>query len=299
MPNSDAMRFTTIQALAEVTEKNIDVTRKGYASCGEYAAVLFFCITDLANVDPMYQYSLVWFTSLFVVSITSSKKSTDLMLRLTIIQDHFLLALYNNVCRSLFEKDKLLFSCLLAVRLLQMKGEVDVPDWLFFLTGGVGAAGLQNPAPEWLPDKAWGELNRLGRMPVFSKLIPHIVSHLDQWKVIFDSLEPHKETIPGGLNPDPFRKLMLLRFMRPDKVIPAIQDFVVELLGVSFVQPPIFNLEVSYKDSSAAVPLIFVLSPGSDPTACLLKFAGMLETVLECYLFFTHSTFWFLVLVIC
>jgi len=30
------------------------------------ASLLFFCISDLAMVDPMYQYSLTWFISLFV-----------------------------------------------------------------------------------------------------------------------------------------------------------------------------------------------------------------------------------------
>jgi dynein heavy chain len=43
------------QKLAEVTEKQIDEARSHYKPCGEYTAVLFFCIKDLANIDPMYQ----------------------------------------------------------------------------------------------------------------------------------------------------------------------------------------------------------------------------------------------------
>jgi hypothetical protein len=44
-----------------------------------------------------------------------------------------------NVCRSLFEKDKLMFAFLLAVRLMSAGGELDCAEWEFFLTGGVGA----------------------------------------------------------------------------------------------------------------------------------------------------------------
>ena len=59
------------------------------------------------------------------------------MVRLDIIAAHFLFSLYQNVCRSLFEKDKLLFSLLLATRLLEMKGELAISEWMFFLTGGL------------------------------------------------------------------------------------------------------------------------------------------------------------------
>ena len=29
-------------------------------------SLLFFAISDLAQIDPMYQYSLIWFKDLFV-----------------------------------------------------------------------------------------------------------------------------------------------------------------------------------------------------------------------------------------
>lgn len=66
------------QAVAEVTEHKIDETRMGYTPIAVHSAILFFSIADLANIEPMYQYSLTWFINLFVLSIDNSDKSDAL-----------------------------------------------------------------------------------------------------------------------------------------------------------------------------------------------------------------------------
>lgn len=106
-----SMEIEEKQKVAEVTEKEIDEARLNYTSCGAYTAVLFFAVADMANIDPMYQYSLGWFVRLFVRSITESRDGDggdgeDISARLTVINKHFTFALYTNVCMSLFERDK-------------------------------------------------------------------------------------------------------------------------------------------------------------------------------------------------
>lgn len=114
------------QVIADETSKEIDVARIGYQPVAVHASILFFCIADLANIEPMYQYSLEWFTELYIKSIANSEKSEELAPRIGFINDHFTFSLYRNVCRSLFEKDKLLFSFILCIGLMKGKNQVRV-----------------------------------------------------------------------------------------------------------------------------------------------------------------------------
>lgn len=77
------------------------------------------------QIDPMYQYALPWFSALFCKSIGQAPPAPDLEQRLQNLNDCFTAALYVNVCRSLFEAHKLLFSFLLAIKILQVKKNKD------------------------------------------------------------------------------------------------------------------------------------------------------------------------------
>uniref|UniRef100_A0A8B9ZF17 Dynein axonemal heavy chain 7 n=1 Tax=Anas platyrhynchos TaxID=8839 RepID=A0A8B9ZF17_ANAPL len=263
------------QKIASATEMQIDSTRVGYKPVAVHSAVVFFCISDLANIEPMYQYSLIWFINLYVQSIAKSQKSEDLEERIKNIIEHFTVSIYNNVCRSLFEKDKLLFSLLLTVGIMKGKDQIDDEVWRFLLTGGVALDNPHpNPAPDWLSDKSWAELVRASSLTNLKGLMEHVRENFSKWKLIYDSVRPHEEKLPDswsmlmGLD-----RMVILRCLRPDKIVPAVQEFIVENMGRTFIEPPTFDLGRSYNDSSCCAPLIFVLSPGADPMAGLLKFA--------------------------
>lgn len=63
--------------VAEETERDIDATRLEYVPVAVRTQILFFCVSDLSNVDPMYQYSLEWFLGIFMAGIANSQRAGE------------------------------------------------------------------------------------------------------------------------------------------------------------------------------------------------------------------------------
>jgi dynein heavy chain, axonemal len=267
---------------AEITEKEIDATRENYRPVAFRASILYFCIADLSSVDPMYQYSLPWFTNLFVNGIRNSPPAEDADTRMANLNSFFTYSIYKNVCRSLFEVHKPLFSLLLTIKILQGDNRVEGTEWRFVISGltpHMNASPLPNPAPDWVTDKIWAEASALATLDAFKGFDASWSDpeHLAGYRAIFDSNDSHKVPLPGKFaGHQGLQKLCVLRCIRPDKLLLAAQDYVIDNMGKKFVEPPPFDLASCYEDSSVAIPLIFVLSTGSDPTRAFFSFAETL-----------------------
>jgi dynein heavy chain len=89
----------------------------------------------------------------------------------------------------------------------------------------------------------------------------HFMSNEDNWKIFnFNNLTK-------------FQKLILIKLLRPDALILSIDHFISETLGAKFLIASIPKLNDLYNQSLATTPIVFILSPGSDPTSQLLRFA--------------------------
>lgn len=261
-------------AEAERTERTIDETRERYRPVAARASLLFFCISDLAAVDPMYQYSLNWFIRLFVRSITDAEKRETVEERVVVLNEHFTYSLYRNVCRSLFESHKLMFSFLLCVAVMQNEGEIDKAEWRLLLAGPTNTS-MSRPKPDadWVTEVAWVELLNVAKLPAFDGFAQSFERNLGHYQKYFEAGDAHRFPLDAEFEPrlSKFQHLLVLRCIRPDKVVMGVSDFVAARIGQRFVDPPPFDLEDCFGESSFASPLIFVLSSGADPMADLLK----------------------------
>ena len=270
---------------AETTTQEINETREGYRVVATRGSVIYFVVANLALVDPMYQYSLQYYKELFVQRLQKTEKKDDLTERLNLLIADITRSVFTNVCRGLFEKDKLLYSFTIAVNINIAAKVVSDKAWQMFLVGPVVDSTIveKSPIPTVLSmtygvsEKTWSyammlehELNG-----IFKGLCDDITMKASSWSQILNSETPHSDKLPGKWenNLDAFHRLLLIRFLREEKIVFAIRRYVDDTIGPYFTESPPFDLEGAYSDSVCTTPLIFILSPGADPTDYLLQLA--------------------------
>lgn len=77
---------------------------------------------------------------------------------------------------------------------------------------------------------------------------------------------PELLDLPGDLELSPWNRLVLLKALRPEKLLFGVQGMVSSYLGRPFTESPPFDLDAAYEDSEPIMPLIFVLSSAQTTT---------------------------------
>ncbi|NXF29028.1 DYH10 protein, partial [Nyctibius bracteatus] len=264
--------------LAEMTAVDIDRLRDGYRPAARRGAILFSVLSEMALVNIMYQYSLVSFLEVFELSLRKSMPSPVLLKRLKNIMDTLTFNTYNYGCTGLFEKHKLLFSFNMTVRIEQGDGRVPQEELEFFLKGNISLEKSARKKPyAWLPDQGWEDLISLSELfpEKFESLPDDVEKNPDVWKNWYDRDVPEQMPFPMQYqnNLTNFQKLLLLRCFRVDRLYRAVTDYVTLTMSEKYVQPPVISFDAIFEQSSPYSPVVFILSPGSDPVSDLMKLA--------------------------
>ncbi|KAJ3105519.1 Dynein heavy chain 6, axonemal [Phlyctochytrium planicorne] len=266
-------------AQAEITEKEINTIRERYRPVAIRGSVLYFVMADLAEIDPMYQFSLNYFKHQFNQCIIESERADDLDRRIEILCKNSTFSIFSNVSRGLFEAHKLLYSFMICVAIMRQGRDIDELEWNFFLRGSGKITNDFPPklAKPWMTPFMWQNCVDLSRHhPKFGYLLEHLQNNAEDWDEYIEDDNPFLCSVPGsaGSKLSDFQRLILVKVLREEKLVATVLEFVKRNLGQEFIDIPPLDLAKVYKDTSHKSPMIFILSSGSDPISALLKFAG-------------------------
>lgn len=260
------------------THQLLVAKRHQYLPVAAHAAPLFFCLADLSGLDPMYEFALEWFLDLFLASISRAEPSAVFSTRVAGLKDTFTWLLYQRVSCALFAKHKLVFAFLLTVQLLEGNGTLDRTEVRYFLSGNTQVVvAKRNPfgSRTWVSDQLWANVVGLDQLPSFAGFSTAFEAEVAHWDRVYTADDPAAAlaAVPAVATLDAFQRLLVLRCIRPDQVVPALVAFVAMELGPQYIEPRPFSLHAGYDAATCATPLILVLSPGADPTVELRQFA--------------------------
>jgi dynein heavy chain len=113
---------------------------------------------------------------------------------------------------------------------------------------------------------------------VWKTIVDDVENHGSQWQEWYDIEAPEQRDLPCQYSEklSKFQQLLVIRCFRPDRVVNAIKNFIIERMHEQYVKSPPIRYEKIYEQSTEKTPIVFILSPGADPLSDVQK---LVETV--------------------
>uniref|UniRef100_A0A1B0FG22 AAA+ ATPase domain-containing protein n=1 Tax=Glossina morsitans morsitans TaxID=37546 RepID=A0A1B0FG22_GLOMM len=270
----------------EETEKVITATRENYRTLASRGAILYFVVAGLADIDPMYQYSLKYFSQVFcaVIRLEHPPMTTDV--RIAQLKLAELKALYDNVSRGLFENHKIIYSFLLALAIEKQEERVTLLEFNFLTRGVVGSV-KDKPLPPnvKMSETKWEACRYLEEnFPTFKNFTdtihkPFFLAIGNNKEVFNFSKSKAEPTNVWSTRLTDFQKLIFIKVFRQERFLFNVVVYLRVTIGPYFTEASAegSQLKVVFLDTSNLTPLVFVLSTGSDPMANFLRFADEMK----------------------
>ena len=294
---------------AKITEERIDNNRMLYLPLAKLSTMIFFAINELNNLEEIYQFSISWYIKdILVNSIKQNdydknavtiKTKEFILERLKILTESLLKTSYVAVCRSLLNKDKLVFSMILLLRKLIDDGEITKDESEFFL--GNDDFIVMKEENEKLKEKkqdlfernVWEKLCVCNNLENMQNICEEIINNLEDWRNFINNVINNSEIeyeqhfnfpLKEAENVDEnetenakklslFHKLIFLKIINPEYLLPYSRIVISKYLGPELSNIPLFTIEDLYEISSFNTPLMLIVAAGLDPTNDVKKLA--------------------------
>ncbi|CAG9464002.1 unnamed protein product [Pedinophyceae sp. YPF-701] len=150
-------------------------------------------------------------------------------------------------------------------------------EWQVLMSRAGGAAAPRGAqTPQWVA-KGPAEAAYAALVAAMPRLeYEYSLSDSALWAPWFASANPEdKGAWPDvGKKISSFHRLLLVQALRPDRLRSAMATYARSILGIKSVDPPAVPMTHLVEKASATSPLLFLLTPGADPSQNLLEVAS-------------------------
>ncbi|XP_062379463.1 dynein axonemal heavy chain 6-like [Sardina pilchardus] len=338
---------------AKDKDKEIGEVRKKYLPIASRSTDLYIVLTELTQINYMYQFSLEWFLDKYTKAVQWGNEALEMSVEggttqvcrtvsrtdfetvdfsgyLVSVLDRITESIYKEVSLALFSEHQLCFSFLMCCRIMQMEGGRAMPgcptreplpaeEWYAFLHTPMLASMLAGVATttmtattaktreppayaHWLTESMWTQCQYLSaHLPAFSGLCHSLQANPGHWSAFHQAdglysflsqpyMEPGSSSTPTAPvattpvsikqisvfaweNLSGFQRLILIKVLRAEHLISAVRSFVSGKFGAKYAEGSKMSLHDVYEHSRSNIPIIFLLSPGTDPASVLLRLA--------------------------
>ncbi|KAJ3032718.1 hypothetical protein HDV00_007194 [Rhizophlyctis rosea] len=287
---------TLKQEAAEITSKveetdvimaEVDTVTAGYKPLAQICSSVFFVTEQLGLLHHFYQFSLDFFLEIFQYVLLRNpnlKDVTDHGKRLEILKRDLLRVAYQRASRSLLHDDHPTLAVVMAqIKVRGSADEIDEAEYDLLVGGGLGLRADSPPADiaEIVGEEAAARAVEYAKLPVFRKLVEHMRANGKQWTAFVNVNEPEANT-PNCWEADErttpiitaFRRLLVIKCFRPDRLVPAATTFVDAVFGESFMNSEINLHQIVFEEVKPSTALAFCSVPGYDASYRVENFAS-------------------------
>lgn len=109
---------------------------------------------------------------------------------------------------------------------------MNLEEWRYFLSGPGGDIKIKDNPTKWVDQNSWLDMFRqihgISQLPNFKGFEDFFMTKFDEFKPMFDSQTPHTDPLPEPWNSklNDFQKMIVLKAIRSDKIIPAVEKWI-------------------------------------------------------------------------
>ncbi|XP_077863125.1 dynein axonemal heavy chain 5-like [Saccoglossus kowalevskii] len=282
------------QERIRLSENSIKNAREGYRAVALRGAVCFDTTRTMAEINPIYQTSWQQFLETYDVSIKHSDRAA-----VKAVVDRLTLAAYTTTAKSLLERDRIIYSILLALEVEDSEGHLGPGEREFLVSPNFGASVMQaigKAVPpdhriaqakkpfDWMLDDQFHNLQLLGiHYEWFQEMFERMPKdgRETQWRTMGEHETPELSPLPERMDEiySPIQRLLVMRAFRQDRLMQAATVFVTSVLGKKYVGDVPADLNQVLRQTFPTSPIMLMYTNESETPERMFLECGLKKQI--------------------